>query len=169
MSQGHLPGQLRLLVFQEKPAVWVCVKRLCFSNSVCAQAHTSRPPVFTSALRILYGRAKEEPMFQLSPVPVTASAVISKRLRIFHKLSAMLSSRFLITFNIYEIKKSQTLLILPEEKCSLMSPLKRKNYFCKRNNSCSHLLSLFVQHSKCFNNKSRTRPPIAPRGELPSG
>lgn len=43
------------------------------------------------------------------------------------------------------------------EKCSLMSPFKRDNYFCRRNNHCNHLLTLLVPHSNCFNNKNKTR------------
>lgn len=74
-------------------------------QTLFGQSPHQQGPVFTSALQILYGRAEEEPTFHLSPVPIAASAVISKRLLIFHKLSAMLPSRFLITFNIYEIKK----------------------------------------------------------------
>lgn len=89
---------------------------------------------------------------------------------LFHKLSATLSSRFLITLDIYRTQKTRlnkyalSEVIFSERKqCSLMSHFKRKNYFHNRNKYCNHLL--FVQPSNCFDNKKQAGAlPVCPEG-----
>lgn len=87
---------------------------------------------------------------------------------LFRELSAILSSRFLITLDIYRTQKSRPnkhtlseVIFSDRKQCSLMSHFKRKNDFRKRNNYCNHLL--FVQPSNCFDNENQTgASPVCP-------
>lgn len=94
-------------------------------------------------------------MFNSHRIQSQHQEIISKRLLIFHKLSAMLSRHFLIMLNIYEIKKR------PNTMNSPRSDLVSGEMFF----AWSHLLSLSVQHSECLNSKNETRAPHLRREE----
>lgn len=94
-------------------------------------------------------------MFNSHRIQSQHQEIISKRLLIFHKLSAVLSRHFLIMLNIYEIKKR------PNTMNSPRSDLVSGEMFF----AWSHLLSLSLQHSECLNSKNETRAPHLRREE----
>lgn len=120
------------------------------------RAPTSRPSILSPQEEISRREVRKNPIFQRSPGSnhcVRRAEVTFKCLLIFLPTICNIiksfpnHTRYLTNT---KIKKGRTKVTLPEvvcsegEKCSLMSPLKRKNYVWKRNNHCSHLLTLFV-------------------------
>ena len=146
----HRPRELKLLVFKSRFYKVTLFLKPCLGQ----RAHTCRPSILFLQEEI--SRSEEEPhistitrfesLYQ-KEVPRECSDAFFFFSPTICSIIKSLPNHTQYLSNT-KTKKGWRKVTLPEviasegEACSLMFPLKRKNYFGKKNNHCSHLLAL---------------------------